>query len=76
MSPGITFSLHWWRGIGPDAQLDLLVCRYRFGFVSATAEGDDPFKGIEKIRADLAKLRAAIAERIARDESKLNEKDK
>ena len=36
MSPGISLSLHWWRGIGPDIEPDLFLFRYRFGIFTVS----------------------------------------
>jgi hypothetical protein len=60
MSPGIAFSLHWWRGIGPDIQPDLFWWRFRLGFVTVSVERVD-------LLAAYRKLRATIAQRVAHD---------
>lgn len=61
MSPGITFSLHWWRGFGPDIQRDLFWWRYRLGFATVAVERADTL-------AAYRKLRIAIEQRVRRDE--------
>lgn len=61
MSPGITLSLHWWRGFGGDIQRDLFWWRYRLGFLTIAVERAD-------VLAAYRKLRAAIVDRIHRDE--------
>lgn len=61
MSPGITFSLHTWRGIGGDVEPSLFWWRFRFGFATVS---------VDKISlyAAYLKLRAAIVERVRKDE--------
>lgn len=61
MSPGISLSLHWWRGFGPDVQPDLFWWRYRLGLATVSVERAD-------LLAAYRKLRAAIVDRIAKDE--------
>jgi hypothetical protein len=63
MSPGITVSLHLWRGIGGDVQRELFSWRYRFGFVTVAIERTD-------ILAAYRKLRIVIEERVEADRSK------
>lgn len=36
MSPGISLSLHWWRGIGPDVEPDLFLFRWRLGIATVS----------------------------------------
>ena len=62
MKPGITLSLHLWRGIGPDVQRDLFWARYRLGFVTLAIERNDTLVAYRI-------LKAAIEERIAADEA-------
>jgi hypothetical protein len=63
MSPGISLSLHWWRGFGPDAQGDLFWWRYRLGLMTVSVEGRDPW-------AIYQKLRATVEQRVAADEQR------
>lgn len=60
MSPGISLSLHWWRGWGQDQQPDLFVWRFRLGFVTLAIERVDLLQAYRK-------LRKAIADRIEHD---------
>lgn len=51
MSPGITLSLHWWRGIGADRQADLFYWqRVRLGFVTVALERTDTLTAYRKLR--------------------------
>lgn len=50
MSPGITLSLHWWRGCGPDIQRDLFWWRYRLGFLTVAVERADLLSAYRKLR--------------------------
>lgn len=61
MSPGLNFSVHWWRGIGPDVQLSLFYVGLRLGFVTVSFERD-------WVLAAYRKLRATIETRVERDE--------
>jgi hypothetical protein len=61
MSPGISASVHWWRGWGRDQQEDLFWWRYRLGFVTVAIERRDLFAAYQK-------LRETIVETIRRDE--------
>jgi len=61
MSPGITLSVHWWRGWGQDQQRDLFWWRYRLGFLTVALERADTLTAYRK-------LRVAIEARIRRDE--------
>lgn len=61
MSPGISFTLHWYRGFGGDIQRDLFVWRYRLGFLTLAIERAD-------ILAAYRKLRAAVVDRVQQDE--------
>jgi hypothetical protein len=63
MNPGISISVHWWRGIGTDPQLDLFWWRYRLGVLTLAIEIKDPF-------AAHLKLRAAAEQRVEADRSK------
>lgn len=62
MNPSIGLSLHWWRGIGTDVEPDLFIWRCRFGLFTI---------GIERgcLLAAYRKLRAAIVQRVERDEA-------
>jgi hypothetical protein len=60
MSPGISVSIHFWRGIGRDIQPDLFFARIRLGFVTLAVERGDLWKAYWK-------LRKAIAERVEHD---------
>lgn len=51
MSPGISVSLHFWRGCGPDIQRDLFVWRYRLGLLTLSVERADVLAAYRKIRA-------------------------
>ena len=61
MSPGVSVSLHWWRGIGPDVQLSLFYMGLRLGFVTVSFERD-------WMLAAYRKLRATIETRVERDQ--------
>ena len=61
MSPGISLSVHLWRGFGFDAQQDLFFWwRFRLGFLTVAVERVDVLEAYRK-------LRKAIAERIEHD---------
>lgn len=60
MSPAITLSVHWWRGIGPEVQANLFFYGYRLGFVTVSIERDS-------VLAAYRVLRDAMAERIQQD---------
>jgi hypothetical protein len=63
MSPGITLSLHWWRGIGGDLmQGDLFMTRVRLGFATLQIESDDWLPRFRKMRAEIQKA-ITIAEK-------------
>lgn len=64
MSPGITLSLHWYRGFGEDIQRDLFWWRYRLGFVTVALERQDTLRAYWK-------LWNAIDERIRRDAARI-----
>lgn len=52
MSPGITISIHFWRGFGPDTQRDLFYWqRLRLGFLTIAIERRDPLAAYRKLRA-------------------------
>lgn len=53
MSPGLSISLHSWRGIGGDAEPDLFMARIRLGFVTLTIESDDWLPKLRKMRATI-----------------------
>lgn len=54
MSPGISLSLHWYRGFGLDAQQDLFfLWRFRLGFVTVALERVDWLTAYRKLRADI-----------------------
>lgn len=38
MSPGLSFSVHLWRGVGPDREPDLFVWRWRFGLLTVSLD--------------------------------------
>lgn len=61
MSPGITLSVHWWRGWGLDQQRDLFWWRYRLGFLTVALECADTLSAYRK-------LRVAIEARVHQDE--------
>jgi hypothetical protein len=50
MSPGITLSLHRWRGIGGDVQPDLFFWRYRFGLLTIAIERTDTYRAYRGMR--------------------------
>lgn len=65
MSPGLSFSLHAWRGIGRDAEPDLFLIRLRLGFATASI---DKVSILESYR----KLRATMLERVRIDQEKID----
>jgi len=67
MSPGISLSLHWWRGIGPDIEPDLFLFRYRFGIFTVSV---CKVCLLDRYRF----LRATMQERVKADQAQLNEK--
>ena len=50
MNPGVSISIHFWRGIGADLQRDLFWCRYRLGFVTIAVQRQDPLRAYRGIR--------------------------
>ncbi len=62
MSPALSLSLHYWRGIGPEAQHNLFFYGLRLGFVTVSIERDS-------LLAAYRKLRATLVERVERDEA-------
>lgn len=62
MSGSITLDLHYWRGLGPDIEPDLFVIRWRLGFVTIAIERKSLLEAYRK-------LRAAIVQRVERDEA-------
>ena len=50
MSPGVGFTLHYWRGIGPDREPDLFVWRYRFGIATVCIERVSLLEAYRKLR--------------------------
>lgn len=54
MNPGLSLSLHWWRGIGPDVEPDLFMARIRLGFATLTIESDDWLPRLRQFRAVVA----------------------
>jgi hypothetical protein len=61
LSPAITLSVHWWRGIGPETQANLFYYGFRLGFVTVSVERESLLEAYRR-------LRRALAERIAKDE--------
>lgn len=53
MSPGITISIHFWRGFGGDVQRDLFFWRYRFGVLTLTVERTDALTSYRKLRLSI-----------------------
>jgi hypothetical protein len=50
VSPGISLSLHCWRGIGPDREPDLFVWRYRFGLLTVSVERVSLLETVRQLR--------------------------
>lgn len=50
MSPGITLSVHFWRGWGRDEQKDLFYARRRFGFITLSVDRADVLPAYWKLR--------------------------
>lgn len=50
MNPGLSLSLHWYRGFGPDIEPDMFVARFRLGFLTIAAESDDWLPRFRKLR--------------------------
>lgn len=61
MNPGITLSLHWWRGLSLSPEPTLFWLEFRLGFVTLSVERAWPL-------AAYRKLRAAMVEAVARAE--------
>lgn len=53
MSPAFNISIHWWRGIGPDAQLSLFYFGLRLGFITVSIERDWVLEAYRKLRSTL-----------------------
>lgn len=54
MSPGITISIHFWRGFGPDTQCDLYYWqRFRLGFVTVSLDRTDTLTAYRKLRVSI-----------------------
>jgi hypothetical protein len=60
LSPAVTLSVHWWRGIGPEVQANLFYFGFRLGFATISVER-------ESVMAAYRVLRDAMAERVAHD---------
>lgn len=50
MSPGVTLSVHLWRGCGGDTQRDLFLWRWRLGFATVAVERTDVLTAYRKLR--------------------------
>jgi len=68
MSPGISFDLHGWRGIGTDQEPDLFRWRRRFGFLTVTIRQVEWVARVRELEAEVAKLRDTIARAIRKSE--------
>lgn len=66
MSPGVFLSVHYWRGVGLDRQLDLFHFALRLGVVTVGIER-------EPLLAAYRRLRDAVAARVAHDERQRRE---
>lgn len=64
MNPGITLGLHWWRGVSLTPEPTLFWLEFRLGFVTLSVERAWPL-------AAYRKLRAALIERVEKDEAAL-----
>lgn len=53
MSPGITVSLHWWRGWGRDTQRDLFWWHLRLGFLTISLDRTDTLTAYRKLRVSI-----------------------
>lgn len=51
MNPGLTLSLHWWRGFSLSPEPTLFWLEFRFGFVTLTVERAWPLAAYRKLRA-------------------------
>jgi hypothetical protein len=68
MNPGITLSVHFWRGFGGDAQSDLFYWRrFRLGFVTLAAERQDPLRAYRGIRQAAEDALNQLNRRVRRD---------
>lgn len=50
LSPGLSISLHWWRGLGGDTEPDLFCWRLRLGFLTVSIDKVDVLKAYQKLR--------------------------
>lgn len=64
MNPGITFGLHWWRGVSLTPEPTLFWLEFRLGFVTLCVEHTWPLAAYRKIRG-------AMIERVEKDEAAL-----
>lgn len=67
MNPGISISIHLWRGIGADTQGDLFVCRYRLGYLTLAVERQDPLRAYRSIRQIAETTLEALNRRVRRE---------
>jgi len=62
VNPGLTLSLHWWRGFSLSPEPTLFWLEFRLGFVTLSIEKAWPL-------AAYRNFRGSIVERIERDEA-------
>lgn len=62
MNPGLTISLHWWRGFSLSPEPTLFWLEFRLGFVTVSVERAWPLAAYRKLRATMVEV-VALAER-------------
>lgn len=53
MNPGLTLSLHWWRGCSFTPEPTLFWLEYRLGFVTLSVERAWPLAAYRKLRVTM-----------------------
>jgi len=76
MNPGLTLSLHWWRGFSLSPEPTLFWLEFRFGFVTVSVERAWPLEVHRNLRAaaktaiEQLERRGKAAARAQREEEK------
>lgn len=53
MNPGLTLSLHWWRGFSLSPEPTLFWVEFRLGFVTVSLERTWPLAAYRKLRVTM-----------------------
>jgi hypothetical protein len=60
VNPGLTLSLHWWRGFSLSPEPTLFWLEFRLGFVTVTMERAWPLAAYRKLRATVQEAVARV----------------